>query len=47
MPDQNKQREVNGIEHWHFTYAADETQRVAGVLTKTTNVANGFSGRWL
>ena len=34
MPDQNKQREVNGIEHWHFTYAADETQRVAGVLTK-------------
>ena len=26
-PGQIKQREVNGIEHWHFTYAADEAQR--------------------
>ena len=32
-PGQNNQREVNGIEHWHFTYAADEAQRVAGLLT--------------
>jgi hypothetical protein len=39
MPSQNKQREVNGIEHWHFTYAADEAQRVAGLLTKATNVS--------
>src|SRR5262245_8616407 len=38
-PGQNKQREVNGIEHWHFTYAADEAQRVAGLLTKATNVS--------
>src|SRR3954447_6542531 len=37
-PDQNKQREVNGVEHWHFTYAADAAQRVAGLLTKATNV---------
>src|SRR5262249_27110079 len=29
-PAQNKQREVNGVEHWHFTYATDEAQRVAG-----------------
>jgi hypothetical protein len=21
-PSQQKQRDVNGIEHWHFTYAA-------------------------
>ena len=38
-PSQNKQREVNGIEHWHFTYAADEAQRVSGLLTKATNVS--------
>src|SRR5262245_9957739 len=39
MPGQNKQREVNGIEHWHFTYATDEAQRVPGVLTKAANVS--------
>jgi dienelactone hydrolase len=38
-PAQNNQREVNGIEHWHFTYAADEAQRVTGLLTKATNVS--------
>src|SRR5438552_4321472 len=38
-PGQNNQREVNGIEHWHFTYAADEAQRVSGLLTKAANVA--------
>ena len=38
-PGQNNQREVNGIEHWHFTYAADEAQRVPGLLTKATNAS--------
>src|SRR5207244_11642648 len=38
-PDQNNQREVNGIEYWHFTYAADQPQRVPGLLTKATNVS--------
>ena len=38
-PSQNIQREVNGIQHWHFTYAADEAQRVSGLLTKATNVS--------
>src|SRR5438874_4453476 len=38
-PSQNKQREVNGIEHWHFTYAADEAQRVSGLLTKATSTS--------
>jgi len=33
-PSQNKQREINGIEHWRFAYAADEAQRVTGLLTK-------------
>jgi predicted alpha/beta-fold hydrolase len=41
MPAENKQREVNGIEHWHFTYAAEEAQRVTGLLTKAT----GASGK--
>ena len=38
-PVQNKQREVNGVEHWQFTYAADEAQRVPGLLLKPTNVS--------
>ena len=38
-PGQNNQREVNGIQQWHFTYAADEAQRVSGLLTKATNVS--------
>src|SRR5262245_22141583 len=38
-PVQSKQREVNGIEHWHFTYAADQAQRVAGLLTKATDLS--------
>ena len=39
MPEENIQRPVRGIEHWHFTYAADEAQRVTGLLTKATNVS--------
>src|SRR5712671_3634783 len=38
-PVQNKQREVNGVEHWQFTYAADEAQRVPGLLLKATNLS--------
>src|SRR5258705_11349817 len=38
-PVQNKQREENGVEHWQFTYAADEAQRVPGLLLKPTNVS--------
>src|SRR4029077_1058848 len=36
-PSQKNQRKVDGIEHWHFTYAADEAQRVSGLLIKATN----------
>src|SRR3954453_16957973 len=38
-PAQNKRREVNGVEHWHFSYATDEAQRVSGLLTKAANVS--------
>ena len=38
-PVQNKLREVDGIEHWQFTFAADEAQRVPGLLLKATNVS--------
>src|SRR5262245_32148538 len=38
-PGQDKQHEVDAIEHWHFTYAADEAQRVPGLLIKATNVS--------
>jgi len=38
-PSQQKQREVNGVERWHFTYAADEAQRVPGLLTKAANAS--------
>jgi len=36
---QTKLAEADGLEQWHFTFAADASQRVPGILVKATSAA--------
>ena len=36
-PELKKMEAATGLEQWHFTYAAEATQRVPGLLVKTAN----------